>query len=56
MAQLRLPIVAFELGAPVERLRAYPKARLVREVSACAALETLVRFHRDLALAEASAA
>jgi glycosyltransferase involved in cell wall biosynthesis len=52
MAQLRLPIVAFDLGAPAERLRAYPKSRLVPEVSASAALEAIVSFHRDLALAE----
>lgn len=56
MAQLGLPIVAFALGAPMERLRAYPKSRLVREVSAAAALETLVGFHRELAATEASAA
>jgi len=56
MTQLRLPIVAFELGAPVERLRGYPASRLVREVTAAAALDTLVGFHRDLARAEASAA
>jgi glycosyltransferase involved in cell wall biosynthesis len=56
MAQLELPIVAFELGAPVERLRAYPRARLVGEVTAAAALDTLIGFHRELALREASAA
>lgn len=56
MAQLRLPIVAFALGAPMERLRTYPGSRLVREVSAAAALETLVGFHRELAGGEASAA
>ena len=56
MMQLRMPIVAFELGAPIERLRGYPASRLVREVTATAALDTLVRFHRDLALAGASAA
>lgn len=56
MTQLRLPIVAFELGAPVERLRGYAASRLVREVSAAAALDALVGFHRDLGLAQASAA
>jgi glycosyl transferase family 1 len=56
MAQLKLPIVAFDLGAPVERLRNYPKARLVREVDAAHALEALIGFHRELARAEASAA
>ncbi len=53
---LRVPIVAFDLGAPAERLRSYRDARLCREVSAGAALETLVAFHRELALDEASAA
>jgi glycosyltransferase involved in cell wall biosynthesis len=56
MAELRLPIVAFALGAPMERLRAYPMSRLVREVSAAAALEALVGFHRELADTAASAA
>jgi len=51
-----LPIVAFDLGAPVERLRGYPKARLVAEVSATAALDTLIGFHRELARAQATAA
>jgi glycosyltransferase involved in cell wall biosynthesis len=56
MILLGLPIVAFDLGAPAERLRGYGKARLVREVSAAAALETLIEFHGELAMEEASAA
>jgi glycosyltransferase involved in cell wall biosynthesis len=56
MIQLGLPIVAFDLGAPAERLRAYGRARLCGEVSAQAALDTLLAFHRQLALHEASAA
>jgi glycosyltransferase involved in cell wall biosynthesis len=46
---LDMPVVAFDLGAPGERLRAYPKARMCAETSARAALETLVAFHRELA-------
>ncbi len=53
---LGAPLVAFDLGAPAERLRHYPKARLCGEVSAEAALATLLDFHRRLALEEASAA
>ncbi len=56
MIALGLPIVAFDLGAPAERLRHYRSARLAPEVSAEAALATLVDFHRQLALEEASAA
>ena len=56
MILLGVPIVAFDLGAPAERLRGYGKARLVREVSAAAALETLIDFHGELAMEEASAA
>ena len=56
MILLGVPIVAFDLGAPAERLRSYGNARLCSERSARAALDTLVGFHRDLALEEASAA
>jgi glycosyltransferase involved in cell wall biosynthesis len=55
MIALGLPIVAFDLGAPAERLRPYPRARLAREVSAESALATLVELHRQLALDEVSA-
>ncbi len=56
MAALGLPIVAFDLGAPAERLRALPLARLVSRVDARAALDTLVEFHRSLAPGRAEAA
>ena len=56
MMALGLPIVAFDVGAPAERLRGYADARLCREMTAPAALETLTVFHRQLALREASAA
>jgi glycosyltransferase involved in cell wall biosynthesis len=52
MIRLELPIVAFDLGAPGERLRSYPGARLCTEVSAPAALALLVAFHEELAAKE----
>jgi glycosyltransferase involved in cell wall biosynthesis len=56
MMAMQLPIVAFDLGAPAERLRGHGLARLCGEVSAAAALETVIRFHRELAGREAAAA
>jgi len=56
MIALGLPVVAFDLGAPAERLRSYPRARLCAEVSAEAALATLLDFHRELARASTDAA
>jgi len=47
--QLQLPIVAFDLGAPPERLRHYANARLCPEISADSALDTVVAFHAELA-------
>lgn len=49
MMALGLPIVAFDLGAPAERLRGDPLARLVPVVSADAALDAMLEFHGDLA-------
>jgi glycosyltransferase involved in cell wall biosynthesis len=56
MIRLDLPIVAFDLGAPGERLRSYGNARLCSEVSAPAALALLVAFHQELAAREMSVA
>jgi glycosyltransferase involved in cell wall biosynthesis len=56
MIALGLPIVAFDLGAPGERLRRHPNARLAREVDARAALATAIDFHRSLATGASSAA
>jgi len=53
---LGLPIVAFDLGAPAERLRGNPLARLVPRVEARAALDTLLEFHRSLVPGRAEAA
>jgi len=56
MMLLRLPIVAFDLGAPAERLRNYGASRLTGEVSARAALATLVDYHEQLAATQTSLA
>jgi hypothetical protein len=56
MIRLELPIVAFELGAPGERLRAYRKSRLCPEVSAESALATLLAFREALVAKEVSVA
>ncbi|MGH8802686.1 MAG: glycosyltransferase, partial [Casimicrobiaceae bacterium] len=53
LMRLELPIAAFDLGAPGERLRHYAKSRLCREVSADAMLETLLAWHRERAGAQA---
>ena len=45
--RLRLPIVAFDLGAPGERLRRHPDARLCATVSADSAFDTLIAFDRE---------
>ena len=52
MIRLELPIVAFDLGAPGDRLRGYRRARLCKEISAQSALATLVDFHAQLAAQE----
>ncbi len=56
MIALELPIVAFDLGAPAERLRRYPLARLAPEVDARSALATAIDLHRTLAMGRASSA
>ena len=45
---LHAPIVAFDLGAPAERLRHYALGRICTEVSPAAALAALTAFHSDL--------
>jgi glycosyltransferase involved in cell wall biosynthesis len=49
MMALGLPIVAFDLGAPAERLRGYRLARLCSAADAQTALDTLLAFHAELA-------
>lgn len=48
MMRLGLPIVAFDLGAPGERLRHYAASRLCEDVSAHGALAALVEYHAQL--------
>ena len=49
---LRIPIVAFDLGAPAERLRGYDLGRLCPSVDATTALATMIGFHDELAARE----
>ena len=56
MVRLEVPIVAFDLGAPGDRLRSYANARLCDEISAGSALATLLDFHAQLAAREVSVA
>jgi glycosyltransferase involved in cell wall biosynthesis len=51
---LHVPIVAFDLGAPAERLRSYALGRLCKEISSRAALDTLTAFHEERARADAA--
>jgi len=46
---MHVPIVAFDLGAPGERVRDYPMGRVCAEVSARAAFEAMAAFHAELA-------
>ena len=55
MMALGLPIVAFDMGAPAERLRSYPLARLVAETHGAAALDQLIALHGEAAQQKASA-
>lgn len=52
---LEAPVVAFDLGAPGDRLRGYANARLCTEVSAAAALEAAVAMHERLSRQPAAA-
>jgi glycosyltransferase involved in cell wall biosynthesis len=56
MTALGLPVVAFDLGAPAERLRSYRLARLCGEVGVEPVLETMLAFHRELAMRETEVA
>jgi glycosyltransferase involved in cell wall biosynthesis len=56
MIALDVPIVAFDLGAPGERLRQYANGRIVADVSGAAALDACVAFHARLAAGETAVA
>jgi len=46
---LRMPLVAFDLGAPAERMRDYPLGRLVAQVDAAAGLRGIVALRETMA-------
>ena len=48
LMDLGVPLCCFDLGAPAERLRAYPLGRIIDQVDPAAALTALTAFHRDL--------
>jgi glycosyltransferase involved in cell wall biosynthesis len=48
LMQLQMPLAVFDLGAPGERVAGYALGRIIPEVSARAALDTIRQFHRDL--------
>jgi len=56
MMLLRMPVVAFDLGAPAERLRDYSLGRLCGTVDASAALGAMVALHDELAARETAPA
>jgi glycosyltransferase involved in cell wall biosynthesis len=56
MMLLRMPIVAFDLGAPGERLRGYDLGRLCPTVDAEAVLAKMLDFHDELATRETAVA
>jgi glycosyltransferase involved in cell wall biosynthesis len=55
MMAMELPIVAFDIGAPAERLRSYPLARLCPDANGAAALDHLIALHREISHQKASA-
>ncbi len=48
MMSMNLPILAFNIGAPAERLATYPLGRLVESVTAEAMLEAAISWHNEL--------
>lgn len=51
LMQLQMPLAVFDLGAPAERVAGYPRGRIIAEVSARSALDTIRQLHRDLSAA-----
>lgn len=47
-----VPLAAFDLGAPAERLRGHPLGCIIPEVDARVALDTLIAFHQRLMAAD----
>ena len=56
MMLLRMPVVAFDLGAPAERLRDYSLGRLCGTVDAASALDAMIALHDELAARETAPA
>ena len=56
LAMLDVPIVAFDFGAPAERLRDYPRGRLCAEPTGAAALAAAIDFHEELVAPRSAAA
>jgi glycosyltransferase involved in cell wall biosynthesis len=56
MMLLSMPIVAFDLGAPAERLRSYAPGRLCATIDAAAALDAMIALHDELAARETAPA
>lgn len=53
LIEMQLPIVCFDLGAPVERLAAYPKGLIINlQKDARAILDELLAFHHQIYLNE----
>lgn len=48
LMQLQVPLVVFNIGAPAERVRSYPRGRVVDEITAEAALKTLVELYEAI--------
>lgn len=44
----RMPLVVFDLGAPAERVRAYPLGRIIQRVDALCALQAIFELRDDL--------
>lgn len=48
-----LPLAVFDLGAPAERVRAYDKGCIIKDIDPRAALDRLIGFQRQLAASHA---
>jgi Glycosyltransferase len=48
LMQLQVPIVAFDIGAPAERMRYYNKGRIVPRIQAKDVLKQLIDFYEEL--------
>lgn len=48
MIEMKLPVAAFDLGAPAERLRGYRKGFIIEKVDGISAVQGLLHFHQRL--------